>query len=166
VLIAQHKPQTFTQALAERLDSLGPYRVQQARHGDVIMGGHVYIAPGGKNMRLLHDSTRGHFLTAKPATAGDRYAPSVDVLFESVAQHWKGPAMALILTGMGTDGSRGVVSLRKRGVEIYAESEESAVIFGMPQVAWKTGAVKKLLPLEQLALKAGRFLSQTIESAK
>ena len=159
ILIAQHMPRNFTQAFAKRLDGVCPYCVSEARDRDMPLGAHVYLAPGGQHLRLDCSPDIGHLLAVSSANEEDRYAPSVDELFKSVARCWEGPALGVVLTGMGNDGALGVVELHERGVSVYAEAEDSAVIFGMPKEAWMTGSVKKLLHLDRMGALIGRFLT-------
>jgi two-component system chemotaxis response regulator CheB len=149
VLVCQHMPAQFTRAFAERLDRIGPFNVSEATDGDRLSPGHVYIAPGGRHMVL--DERDGHLELKIPAQAEkDRYAPSADRLFTSVARMLGPKALAVVLTGMGSDGAAGVREVHHAGGEIWAESEETAVVFGMPQEAIATGLVKRVLPLGEI----------------
>lgn len=146
-LVAQHMPPRFTQAFAERLDRIGPWSVSEAREGDVPTAGHVFIAPGGRNL-LLANNDAGALQLRVPAPGSDgRPAPSVDLLFESVAEVMGERALGVVLTGMGADGAKGAKAIATAGGQVWAEAEESAVIFGMPKEAIATGAVKRVLPL-------------------
>ncbi|MBU8899165.1 chemotaxis response regulator protein-glutamate methylesterase [Corallococcus sp. H22C18031201] len=149
VLVGQHMPAHFTRAFADRLDRMGPFTVTEAREGDVVEPGHVFIAPGGRHLVVSERSGRLELHT--PAPVGqDKYAPSVDRLFESVAQVLGARAVAVVLTGMGSDGAQGARAVHAAGGEVWAESEETAVVFGMPQEAIATGAVKRVLPLGEM----------------
>lgn len=146
VLVCQHMPARFTHAFADRLDKMGGLKVSEAKDGDRIRAGHVFIAPGGGHLELHHKA--GELIVTTPEnTPDDRHAPSVDRLFESVAKTSAAQAFALVLTGMGNDGERGVRAIGKAGGEVWAESEETAAIFGMPSAAIGTGAVSRVLPL-------------------
>ncbi|MBZ4420026.1 chemotaxis response regulator protein-glutamate methylesterase [Myxococcus sp. RHSTA-1-4] len=146
VLVSQHMPSQFTRAFAERLDRIGPFTVTEACDGDVVEPGHVYIAPGGRHMVVSERGTRLELHTPPP-TPLDKYAPSVDRLFTSVAQVLGPRALAVVLTGMGADGAEGAREVQRAGGEVWAESEETAVVFGMPGEAIATGAVKRVLKL-------------------
>ena len=149
ILICQHMPSQFTRAFAERLDRIGPFTVKEACDGDVLTAGHVYIAPGGRHM--LVTSRAGRLELQTPGPLGqDRYAPSVDRLFSSVAKTLGPKALAVVLTGMGSDGAAGTREVADAGGEVWAESEETAVVFGMPQEAIATGRVKRILPLGEI----------------
>ena len=149
VVVAQHMPARFTQAFAERLDQVLPFTVSEARTGDLIVAGRVYVAPGGEQLELTR---RGQALAleVKLSTPADAHAPSVDRLFSSVAAHAPPGTRALVLTGMGVDGGKGAALLHKAGIEVWAESEASAVVFGMPEAAIRSGAVKRTLHLDEL----------------
>lgn len=157
VVIAQHMPARFTQAFAERLDQALPFRVVEATHGDAIVAGRVYVAPGGEQVELEERAGK-LMLSVKMTTAADQHAPSVDRLFLSAANVAPPGARAVVLTGMGDDGAKGVRALDKAGVEVWAEAESTAVVFGMPGAAIKTGAVKKVLPLDELGPALARSL--------
>ena len=146
LLVAQHMPEHFTRAFAQRLDRLGPFTVNEAADGDDVKPGHVFIAPGGRQLVLERKGAQLRLRT--PASEKqDRHAPSVDRLFRSVAAVLGKQALGVVLTGMGSDGAQGTRAIRDAGGEVWAESEESAVIFGMPKEAIATGAVRRVLPL-------------------
>ena len=149
VLVCQHMPSQFTRAFAERLDKIGPFNVSEAKEGDRLQPGQVYIAPGGRHMQLVERDGRLVLKTSE-TTEKDRYVPSADQLFESVAKTLGAKALAVVLTGMGSDGALGVRAVSKAGGEVWAESEETAVVFGMPQEAISTGLVKRVLPLGEI----------------
>jgi two-component system chemotaxis response regulator CheB len=149
VLVSQHMPSQFTRAFAERLDRIGPFTVTEACDGDVVQPGHVYIAPGGRHM-VVADRGSKLELHTPPPTPLDKYAPSVDRLFTSVAQVLGPRALAVVLTGMGADGAEGAREVARAGGEVWAESEETAVVFGMPGEAIATGAVKRVLRLGEM----------------
>lgn len=152
-------PARFTQAFAERLDQSLSFRVSEAKSGDLILPGRVYVAPGGEQLELEARGAAGLALVVKVNTQSDAHAPSVDRLFLSAAKVAPAGTRAAVLTGMGADGARGVVALKKAGVEVWAEAESTAVVFGMPDAAIKSGAVTKVLPLEQLGPALAAALS-------
>lgn len=151
LLIAQHMPARFTQAFAERLDQLGALRVSEARGGDRLRLGAALVAPGGSQLELVQDAQGSLSVDVRAPSPGDRHAPSVDRLFTSVARVLGPRALGVVLTGMGDDGVAGVRALGEAGGEVWAESQETAVIFGMPRAAIQTGVVKKVLGLKDLA---------------
>jgi len=148
VVVAQHMPEGFTATLAERLDRCSPAHVREARDGDLLKPGTVTIAPGRHEMRVkLH----GDELAAdvRPSTAEALNQPSVDTLFASVAEAVGAHAVGVVLTGMGEDGAEGSRILREAGSTIIVESEETAVIYGMPRAA--KSFAHHVLPLERIA---------------
>ncbi|SEN21423.1 two-component system, chemotaxis family, response regulator CheB [Stigmatella aurantiaca] len=149
VLVCQHMPAQFTRAFAERLDRIGPFNVTEACEGDRLLPGHVYIAPGGRHMVLEERSGRLE-LSVPQQVPGDRYAPSADRLFASIARHLGDKALVVVLTGMGSDGAEGAKQIHQAGGEVWAESEETAVVFGMPQEVIATGVVRRVLPLGKI----------------
>ena len=149
-VISQHMPEGFTRGFAERLDRLTHVSASEAGGGEELVPGHVWIAPGG--FHLEFENQRGAIVTSlAPRGEGDKYAPSVDRMFESAAKHFGDDLMAIVLTGMGDDGRKGVRTVHACGGSVIAESEETAVIFGMPQQAIRTGIVDAVLPLYEIA---------------
>ncbi|MBI5542868.1 MAG: chemotaxis-specific protein-glutamate methyltransferase CheB [Deltaproteobacteria bacterium] len=156
IAIAQHMPERFTRAFAERLNRLSAYEVVEARSGDLLAPGRALIAPGGHTMRLVR-TTDGLRAGLSEGTAKDRYVPSIDALFESVAHAVGAGAAGVLLTGMGNDGCAGMLALKKVGAITIAESEETAVIYGMPKEAVEAGAVKHVLALDRIPDALTRF---------
>jgi len=150
VVVAQHMPATFTRLFAERVDKLTQFDVKEASDGDRLERGSVYVAPGGMQMEVQRD---GDGLCARiiPPDAKDLYAPSVDRLFETASLSCGERLVAVVLTGMGDDGAGAIRRVRERGGKTIAESSDTAIIFGMPNQAIKTGAVDQVLPLNQIA---------------
>jgi len=150
ILIAQHMPPRFTTGFAERLDRQCPMRVSEAAHDDTIEPGHVYIAPGSHHLEITRVSGRYVCrLSDGPVVSGHR--PSVDVLFRSAARVCAKLAVGAILTGMGKDGAEGLLELRRAGGITLGQDEESALIYGMPRVAFERGAVMRQCPLAHMA---------------
>ena len=155
-LIAQHMPAGFTRGFAERLDRLTRFTVKQAEGGEEPVHGSVFLAPGGCHLEL--ESRAGRILTrVTECDAGDKYTPSVDRLFRSAAKHYGSDLLSVVLTGMGDDGKKGVLAVKEAGGRVIAESEETAVIFGMPQQAIRAGVVDEVLPLHEVprAIQSG-----------
>jgi len=154
-LVAQHMPEGFTTGFAERLDRLTRFRAVEARSDAEAAPGTILVAPGGHHLEL--ESVRGRIRARiAPTRPGDKYVPSVDRLFESAAKHFGADLMAVVLTGMGDDGRKGVSVVKACGGSVIAESESTAVIFGMPQQAIRTGAVDAVLPLGEIAMAIQR----------
>ncbi|MBW1686579.1 MAG: chemotaxis response regulator protein-glutamate methylesterase [Deltaproteobacteria bacterium] len=149
-MVAQHMPQGFTRGFAERLDRLTPLRAFEAEGGEEPASGTILVAPGGCHLEIESSGSRA-VARVVPGLPGDKYTPSVDRLFESAAKYYGSGLLALVLTGMGDDGRRGVRAVKDCGGAVIAESESSAVIFGMPQQAIRTGAVDLVLPLSDVA---------------
>jgi two-component system chemotaxis response regulator CheB len=146
IVIAQHMPPRFTRAFAQRLDRELPFPVREAESGRILHAGEILIAPGGSHTEI-RDTGRGLAVSVSPAQTSDRYVPSVDRLLTSLADAVGPRAVALIMTGMGSDGAMGVQYVHLHGGQVLAEAEESAVVFGMPRAAVDTGAVDHVLPL-------------------
>ncbi len=150
VMISQHMPAGFTKAFAERLNRMFPFDVHEAIDGEIIRPNTVHIAPGGSNMIAVQLKEQ-NIIRIKTPSKDDKYIPSVNVMFSSVARCFGSKALAVVLTGMGNDGSQGVVSIKEAGGGVLAEAEESAVVFGMPKEAIATGVVEKIVPLDRMA---------------
>lgn len=150
VVVSQHMPAGFTKAFADRLNRTSPFDIKEAEDGDLVLPGRVLIAPGGKNLIV---EVCGGQVTARviPSTAADRYVPSVDVMLESCAGIYRKRMVAAILTGMGNDGSKGIRAVHGQGGFIIAESDETAVVYGMPREAVATGLVDRVVPLHRVA---------------
>jgi two-component system chemotaxis response regulator CheB len=149
-LVVQHMPGTFTGAFAARLNSICQVEVKEAEHGETTRPGVVYIAPGGHHMLYRQRGLAGTIeLSAEPSASLHR--PSVDVLFQSIADNTNRQVLAMILTGMGSDGARGMAALKARGAHTLAEAEESCVVYGMPRAAFERGCVDQVAPLQDMA---------------
>jgi two-component system chemotaxis response regulator CheB len=149
-LLAQHMPEGFTRGFADRLDRLTTLRAREARGGERPAPGEILVAPGGRHLEIATEAGQPVARIALPSKS-DKYSPSVDRLFSSAAKAYGRDLMAVVLTGMGDDGRRGVVDVDAAGGSVIAESEQSAVIFGMPGQAIRTGVVDRVLPLEEVA---------------
>jgi two-component system chemotaxis response regulator CheB len=148
-VVAQHMPPTFTRLFAERVNKLTAFEVREGRDGEMLDAGNVYIAPGGMQTEVRRVSD-GLQMRVLPAAANDLYAPSVDRLFHSASAACGERLIAVIMTGMGDDGSEAIRGVHERGARTIAESAESAIIFGMPSEAIKTGAIDEVLSLSQI----------------
>lgn len=149
-LIVQHMPPKFTESFAQRLDTLCKVRVKEAQDGDVLATGHVLLAPGGMHMTLCRSGAQ-YFVKVAKGPEVFHQCPSVEVLFNSVAQVAGANAVGAILTGMGADGSTGLLAMRKAGARTIAQDEASCVVFGMPMEAIKCGGAEKVVSLENVA---------------
>jgi two-component system chemotaxis response regulator CheB len=149
-LVVQHMPGTFTRPFAERLNALSQVTIKEAQDGETLRPGTVYIAPGGIHMKYrLRAGTAGIELDPEPSASLHR--PSVDVLFLSAAEFCARPILAMILTGMGSDGAKGMEALKAKGAHTLSEAEESCVVYGMPRAAFERGCVDQVAPLQDMA---------------
>jgi len=150
ILIVQHMPPDFTRMYAERLNKSCFLEVKEASSGDKVYPGRVLIARGGYQMRL-NKSNDGYFVECNIEEKINGHCPSVDVLFESVAEKAGSNAIGVILTGMGSDGALGLLKMRNKGAKTIGQDEETSVVYGMPKVAYDIGAVEKQAPLSQIS---------------
>jgi two-component system chemotaxis response regulator CheB len=132
VVVSQHMPAGFTRAFADRLNRSSPFDIKEAVDDDPVIPGLILVAPGGRNM-ILKDSGGQVTVNIVPPTSTDRYVPSIDVMLESCAGIYRNRMIAVILTGMGNDGSKGVRSVHEQGGYLIAESNETSVVYGMPR---------------------------------
>lgn len=158
VLIVQHMPAGFTKSLATRLDSLCAISVKEACDGDIVEKGTAYIAPGGYHMRTKQVGPN-LVICLDQSEARNGHRPAVDVLFESVSEINHYTKVAVIMTGMGSDGSKGLVALKKNGsVKAIAESQETSIVFGMPKAAIATNLVDEVQDVEKIAQTILKFV--------
>lgn len=149
-VITQHMPETFTHSFAARLDGLCAPKVSEAKDGDPLETGRVYIAPGGA-YHLEVRGRKGHVCRLREAEKMNGHRPSVDVLFNSVAELYGKRAVGAILSGMGRDGAAGLLAMRNAGAKTFGQNEKTCVIYGMPKVAFELGAVERQLPLARIS---------------
>lgn len=150
IVIVQHIPPVFSRMFAERLNKSMKMEVKEAETGDYVEKGRVLIAPGDRHMRIQRIGGRYRVeLFEGEKVSG--HCPSVNVLFRSVAKACGEEAVGVILTGMGEDGARGLLEMRNKGAKTIGQDRESAVVYGMPKVAFEIGAVEKQAPLEHIA---------------
>lgn len=151
ILIVQHMPPIFTQLLAANLSAHSAIPVREARHNEEVVANIAYLAPGGKHMRLVRTATGERLLQLSDDPPENCCRPSVDYLFRSIANHFPAKALALILTGMGEDGTAGLRLLKRGGSTVIAQDEASCVVFGMPKAAIEAGVVDMVAPLSCIA---------------
>jgi two-component system chemotaxis response regulator CheB len=156
LLVNQHMPPRFTTTFAERLHRLGSYEVREAKDGDGLEGGVALVAPGGSTLSLEAEGSR---LLARIAPPGprDRFVPSIDHLFESVARTCGARALGVVLSGMAGDVAHGVRAIKAAGGRIVVQSPETAIFAGMPEEAIATGAADRVVPLAEMAEVIARF---------
>ncbi|GAA6142534.1 chemotaxis response regulator protein-glutamate methylesterase [Hydrogenophaga sp. 5NK40-0174] len=148
--VVLHMPEKFTAMYAQRLDTLCAMRVKEARDGDRLERGQVLIAPGGRHMQLRKAAGQ-YFVAIADGPPVNRHKPSVDVLFRSAADCAGRDALAIILTGMGDDGARGMKAMHDLGARTVAQDETTCVVYGMPKEAVALGAVDRVVPLHHVA---------------
>jgi len=151
IVIAQHMPANFTGPFAERLNQISQIEVREAKEGDTLKAGVALVAPGGKHMKLARP--RGIETVVALVENSDEfiYRPSVDLLMQSVADFFPGRALGVILTGMGNDGAKGMIAMKKTGCRIFAQNEDTCVVYGMPRAVVDAGIADKVLAIEEMA---------------
>jgi two-component system chemotaxis response regulator CheB len=150
ILITQHMPEAFTRAFAQRLNGICRISVKEAEHGERILPGHAYVAPGNQHL-LLARSGANYMVHLSDGPPVNRHRPSVDVLFRSMANLAGANALGVILTGMGADGAEGMLEMHRAGAHTIAQDERTCVVFGMPKEAIERGGVDDILPLHDIA---------------
>ena len=158
IVIVQHMPPVFTRMYAERLNKICKMRVKEAEDGDRVETGKIIIGAGEFHLRLAKDG-KGYYVRSQRGEKVSGHCPSVEVLFDSVAATAKGRAMGVILTGMGADGAKGLLAMRKAGAYTVGQDKESCVVYGMPMVAFNIGGVTKQFPLGQIGDEIIRHLN-------
>jgi len=149
IAIVQHMPEKFTLAFARRLNGICAMEIKEAEDGDEVTTGHVLIAPGNRHM-LLQRVGQQYRVAIKDGPHVSRHRPSVDVLFRSAAQYAGANALGIIMTGMGDDGARGLLEMRKAGARTLAQDQESCVVFGMPKEAIDLGSAERIVKLSRV----------------
>lgn len=158
IVIAQHMPEGFTKSFATRLDSLCKISVKEAEHGDRILPGHAYLAPGHSHL-LVARSGANYLCELSQADPVNRHRPSVDVLYRSAANIVGKNAIGVIFTGMGKDGAAGMKEMHAAGAHTFAQDEASCVVFGMPKEAIVQGGVDEIVPLKDMAKQILTYLA-------
>jgi len=149
IVIVQHMPEKFTKSFADRLNTLCDIQVKEAEESDRIIPGRAIIAPGNVHM-LIKRSGATYYIELRNGPLVKRQRPSVEVLFNSVAKYAGSNAIGVILTGMGSDGSDGLLKMKESGAETLAQDEKSCVVFGMPYEAIRNGAANKVVSLQDM----------------
>jgi two-component system chemotaxis response regulator CheB len=161
-MMAQHMPENFTRAFSDRLNRYTGLEVSEAQGGEAVEPGRVFVAPGGKNLKVVR---QGLVLRTEVDEVGPgaKYVPSIDALFRSAAEVMESKAMGVLMTGMGSDGREGILAIKQAGGKTVAESEETAVIFGMPKEAIDSGGVDTVLRLDEIAGEVVRFSQEACQ---
>jgi two-component system, chemotaxis family, protein-glutamate methylesterase/glutaminase len=152
IILVQHMPATFTQAFADRLDSLCKVKVQEAADGDELKAGTVYIAPGGRQT-YVRENGKASYLDIGDAPPQFHYKPCVDITFNSVANKFRGKTLAIVMTGMGSDGCSGARQLKQKGATVWAQDEASSVVYGMPMAVIDAKLADNVLSMDEIGRK-------------
>ena len=155
ILLIQHMPASFTGAFAERLDKQCAINVVEASDGDVLKPGTAYVAPGGLQMRVVKDG-RSNMIRIEESPPGTTYKPCVDITFNSIAETYRGRVLAIVLTGMGSDGCNGARELRQKGATVWAQDEASCVVYGMPMAVVNENLADKVMSVDEIGSSLAR----------
>ncbi|HOO57329.1 MAG TPA: chemotaxis response regulator protein-glutamate methylesterase [bacterium] len=156
IIVVQHMPQRFTTSLAERLNEISEIEVHEAKNGDKVMPGVVYIAPGDYHIQVGRSDTI--YLNQDPHCHGVR--PSVDVMMKSVAKQYGSKSVGVVMTGMGVDGRDGTTDIKNAGGTVFAEHESTCVVYGMPRVVVESGNADRVLILPRIADELVKFIEK------
>lgn len=151
IVVIQHMPQTFTPMFSERLDQMCAINVKQAEDGDVLFPGCAYVAPGGQQTTVKKKG-REVVIDISEGDPSLNYRPSVDVTYHSLAEVYPSKVLAVVLTGMGSDGCEGARKLKQGGSKVWAQDESSSVVYGMPMAVAKAGLADEIMSLDQITL--------------
>ncbi len=160
IVCVQHMPPGFTQMYAKRLNDESKLCVKEAETGDRVLPGHMLIAPGGDRHMQLVKVGNNYQVEVKPGPRVNGHCPSVDVLFDSVARTAGADAVGIILTGMGGDGAKGLLAMRRAGARTIGQDESTCVVYGMPKVAYELGAVQYQEKLSDIAGRTYALLNK------
>src|SRR6185436_8567417 len=149
IIVAQHMPVGFTRPFAERLNALSHYTVREAVNNEPVKKRHIYVAPAGKHTTIIRNETAPALQVCEKAHP-NIHTPSADALFESAASVYGERTLAIVLTGMGEDGASGAEIVRKAGGHVIAESNETAIVFGMPRSVIERGCANAMLPISAM----------------
>jgi two-component system chemotaxis response regulator CheB len=159
VLITQHMPPTFTAILAEHLTRVAKCPVHEGQDGEEIVSGKIYLAPGGKHMTVARRDGAAAVIAIEDGPLVNFCKPAVDPLFNSAAIVWGAKAMALVLTGMGSDGLKGAKAIVAAGGHVMAQDEASSVVWGMPGQVAMAGLCSSVLSIDEIALRLTRLFA-------
>ena len=158
ILIVQHMPPVFTDKLAQHLNKLSQIEVREAKEGDTLENGLALIAPGGHHMVVKKSATGNYTISLNQDPPENHCRPSADVLFRSVAQHFKGKTVGVILTGMGSDGCKGLTVMKEHGTPIIAQDKDSCVVWGMPRCVVEAGLADAEVDIKGIANKINQYI--------
>jgi two-component system chemotaxis response regulator CheB len=164
IVIVQHMPAEYTASLAERLNRLSQMTVNEAKNGDRVIPGHILIAPGGMQHMKVHRYAGQHRIKLVDGDPVSSHRPSVDVLFQSVAETGCKNVVAVLMTGMGKDGAAGLLEIRKAGGRTFVQDEKTSVVWGMPKVAWQLNAAEAMVALDNIPGTIIKAVKQAMEN--
>ena len=159
IVVTQHIPDKFSAMFAERLNRQCKMKCKEATDGEEVRPGYLYIAPGDRQMKVLKNGSH-YVLECRDKEKVNGHCPSVDVLFSSVAEAAGKDAIGIILTGMGADGAKGLLKMKEAGATTIGQDKNTSVVYGMPMEAYKMGAVKFQLPLNEISKKIAQLLAR------
>ena len=165
IMVVQHIPAVFSRSFADRLNGALPQTIKEAGAGEKLEHGHVYIAPGDQHMTLAHDKDNKLVVRLRRSAPVNGHCPSVDVLFDSVAEVAGRRAVGVLLTGMGADGARGLLNMHQKGAMTVVQDEASSVVWGMPKEAVELDAVDHVLPLDKMVNQIIKHCSNSAASS-
>ena len=163
IVIVQHIPPKFSTMFAERLNRESLLTVKEGEHGEIIKENFVYIAPGGLHMELRRNRTGNLQIRCFMAAPVHSCRPAVDILFHSVAELVGDSALGVILTGIGHDGTAGLLEMKKKGAITLGQDEATSVVYGMPKSAFESGAIDKQIPLNDMAFAIMNAVKKSTE---
>lgn len=159
MVVVQHMPAGFTEEFAQSLNTICPLEVKEANDGDLLKPGRILIAPGNKHV-IVEKRSLANVVRVIETEPRNGHRPSVDVLFESVAEMFKNHALGVIMTGMGKDGAAQLAEMRKQGARTLGQDKDSSIVYGMPKVAYELGGVQKQVPLSEMANEINTIVLQ------
>ena len=151
ILIVIHMPQGYTEMYAQKLNEISQLRVSEARHGDLVQGGGVLLAPAGRHLTLRRQANGTIMIQLSARPFDTIHRPSVDVLFQSAAEIYGNRTLGVVMTGMGSDGKQGAAWIKAQGGIVFTEAEQSCIVYGMPRSVVEAGLSDKSIPLENMA---------------
>lgn len=158
IVITQHIPPVFSAAFADRLNQLCSFSVKEASNGDILKPGRAFVAPGGKHIKII-TTGKQHKIELSEDPPVNRFRPSVDYMFDSIAKKSGPNVLAVLLTGMGSDGAKGLLDLKNKGAMTIAQDESTSIVYGMPKAAKDLGAAMKILPLDKIASHMAKHIN-------
>lgn len=165
ILIVQHIPAMFSLAFAKRMNELCPFSVKEAKDGDPVIKNQVLIAPGGTQMKMVYRAGKAYVEITDDAPV-NRFKPSVDYMFNTVCENIYTHTVGVLLTGMGKDGAKGLLSLRNKGVQTIAQNEETSIVFGMPKEAIEIGGAVYVEALQDIAQRITQLTHENRQNKK